>query len=293
MLLKSSDLWYSEYYVDDDVKLSLRIDEILHTEQTPFQKLELYRNETYGVFMALDGYIQVTEKDEFVYHDMICHPAMCVNPDIKRVLIIGGGDGGAAREVARYRSVERIDQVEIDEAVVRACQKHMPLTASVFESEPRLNLMFDDGLKFVREAPDGAYDLILVDSTDPAGPGEGLFTTDFYRDCHRALSERGILINQHEGAFYEGDAEDMKKARGKLQKTFPIARVFGFNTPTYASGYWYFGFASKNLDPIADMKPEIWKQFGLKTKYYNLDVHRGAFALPGYVQDILASADAQ
>lgn len=291
MLIKNNDLWFSEYYMDDDVKLSLRIDKVLHSEQTPFQRMEIYHNETFGVFMVLDGYVQLTEKDEFVYHDMICHPAMCVNPGIKRVLIIGGGDGGTAREVSRYKSIEKIDQVEIDEAVVRACQKYMPQTSSVYSGEPRLNLMFDDGLKFVKEAPDGAYDLILVDSTDPAGPGEGLFTTDFYRDCYRVLSDNGILINQHEGAFFDGDIEEMKKAHAKIRKTFPISKVFGFNTPTYASGYWYFGFASKKLDPIADMKPEIWKQFGLKTKYYNVDLHKGAFALPNYVQDILASVE--
>jgi len=290
-MVKNSDLWFSEYYMEDDVKLSLKLDQVLHTEQTPFQRLEIHRNETFGAFMVLDGYIQVTEKDEFVYHEMICHPAMCVNPDIKRVLIIGGGDGGTAREVSRYKTVERIDQVEIDEAVVRACQKYLPQMASVYTSEPRLNLMFADGLKFVKEAPDSSYDLILVDSTDPEGPGEGLFTMEFYRDCYRVLSDNGILINQHEGAFYDCDIKEMKKAHAKIRKTFPIARVYGFNIPIYASGYWYFGFASKKLDPIADMKPEIWRQFGLKTRYYNTDIHKGAFALPNYVQEILDSVE--
>lgn len=292
MLIKNNDLWFSEYYMDDDVKLSLKIKEILHVEQSPFQKIEIFQNETFGTFMVLDGYTQLTEKDEFVYHDMISHPAMAVNPNIKNVLIIGAGDGGTAREIARYQSIEKIDMVEIDEAVVRACQKHMPKTADVLSSEPRLNLMFADGLKFVKEAPDGAYDLILVDSTDPAGPGEGLFTVEFYKDCYRILSENGILINQHEGAFYEGDIEEMKKAHAKIKKTFPIAKVFGFNTPTYASGYWYFGFASKSFDPIADFKPEEWEKFGLETRYYNVDLHKGAFALPNYVKEILASVNA-
>lgn len=289
MLIKNNDIWFSEYYSEDDVKLSLKISELLHTEQTPFQKLQIFRNDTFGVFLVLDGYTQVTEKDEFIYHDMICHPALCVNPDIKNVLIIGGGDGGTAREVSRYKTIEKIDMVEIDEAVVRACQKYLPFTSSVLDKEPRLNLMFDDGLKFVKEAPDGAYDLILVDSTDPAGPGEGLFTVGFYEDCYRVLSDKGILINQHEGAFYDSDVEEMKKAHAKIKKTFPIAKVFGYTLPTYASGYWYFGFASKVLHPVDDMKPEIWKQFGLKTKYYNIDLHKGAFALPNYVQDILDS----
>lgn len=291
MLTKNHDLWFSEYYMDDDVKLSLKIDEVLHVEQSPFQKIELFRNETFGVFMVLDGYTQVTEKDEFVYHDMICHPAMAVNPAIRNVLIIGAGDGGTAREVSRYSTIEKIDMVEIDEAVVRACQKYMPSTSSIFDKEPRLNLMFRDGLQFVKEAETGSYDLILVDSTDPEGPGEGLFTLDFYRDCFRILSEKGILINQHEGAFFDGDIEEMKKAHAKIRKTFPIARVFGFNTPTYASGYWYFGFASKKLDPVTDLKAEEWNKLGLKTRYYNTELHKGAFALPNYVQEILASVE--
>jgi len=289
MLIKNSDLWFSEYYMEDDVKLSLKIGEVLHTEQSPFQKVQVFKNDTFGVFLVLDGYTQVTEKDEFVYHDMIAHVPMAVNPEIKNVLIIGGGDGGTAREVSRYAGIEKIDQVEIDEAVVRVCEEHMPTLSSVYKAEPRMNLMFCDGLKYVEEAPDGSYDLILVDSTDPAGPGESLFSTQFYKDCYRVLTKDGILINQHEGAFFDGDIEEMKKAHAKIKETFPIARVYGFNTPTYASGYWYFGFASKTLDPIADFKPEIWNKLGLKTKYYNTDLHRGAFALPNYVKEILAS----
>jgi spermidine synthase len=287
MLLKNHDFWFSEYYMDDDVKLSLKVSEILHTEQSPFQMVQMMKNETFGVFLVLDGYTQVTEKDEFVYHDMISHPAMAVNPAIKRVLIIGGGDGGTAREIARYQSVEQIDMVEIDELVVRVCQKHMPSTAEILDKDPRINLMFRDGLQFVKEAKAGYYDLILVDSTDPEGPGEGLFSVEFYNDCYRCLSEDGILINQHEGAFFDGDIVEMKKAHAKIRKTFPISRVFGFNTPTYASGYWYFGFASKKYDPIADFKPEAWTKLGLETKYYNIDLHKGSFALPTYVKNIL------
>jgi spermidine synthase len=291
MLLKNHDFWFSEYYMDDDVKLSLNVKEILHVEQSPFQMVQMFRNETFGTFLVLDGYTQVTEKDEFVYHDMIAHPALAVNPGIKRVLIIGGGDGGTAREIARYDHIETIDMVEIDELVVRVCQKHMPSTAEILEKDPRINLMFRDGLQFVKEAKTGSYDLILVDSTDPEGPGEGLFSVEFYNDCYRCLSDDGILINQHEGAFFDGDIVEMKKAHAKIRKTFPIARVFGFNTPTYASGYWYFGFASKKYDPINDFKPEEWTKFGLDTKYYNTDLHIGCFALPTYVKAILESVD--
>lgn len=291
MLLKNHDFWFSEYYMDDDVKLSLKVSEILHVEQSPFQMVQMMKNETFGVFLVLDGYTQVTEKDEFVYHDMICHPAMAVNPAIKNVLIIGGGDGGTAREVSRYQSIVRIDMVEIDELVVRVCQRYMPSTADILDKDPRIHLMFRDGLQFVKEAEAGFYDLILVDSTDPEGPGEGLFSVEFYNDCYRCLSEDGILINQHEGAFFDGDIVEMKKAHAKIRKTFPISKVFGFNTPTYASGYWYFGFASKKYDPIADFKPQVWSELGLETKYYNIDLHKGSFALPTYVKNILESVE--
>jgi len=288
MLTKVNDMWYSEYH-DYDVKFSTEITEVLLQEQTPFQYLQMLKSDTFGTFMTLDGYIQLTEMDEFVYHDMISHPAMAVNPSIKRVLIIGGGDGGTAREVARYKHIEKLDMVEIDGAVVDACIKYMPSTASVLTDEPRLNLIIGDGLAFVRDAPDNSYDLILVDSTDPFGPGEDLFTIEFYNNCSRVLSEDGILINQHEGAFYEGDVLQMKKAHSKIKEVFPIAKVYGFNVPTYASGYWYFGFASKKYDPIADLKADKWSEFGLDTRYYNSELHKGAFALPNYVKKILES----
>ncbi len=288
MLTKVNDMWYSEYH-DYDVKFSTEITEVLVQQQTPFQYLQMLKSDTFGTFMTLDGYIQLTEMDEFVYHDMICHPAMAVNPSIKRVLIIGGGDGGTAREVARYKHIEKLDMVEIDGAVVDACIKYMPSTSSVLTNEPRLNLIIGDGLAFVRDAPDNSYDLILVDSTDPFGPGEDLFTIEFYKNCSRVLSEDGILINQHEGAFYEGDVLQMKKAHSKIKEVFPIARVYGFNVPTYASGYWYFGFASKKYDPIEDLKADKWSEFNLDTKYYNRELHKGAFALPNYVKKILES----
>jgi spermidine synthase len=212
---------------------------------------------------------------------------MAVNPGIRKVLIIGGGDGGTAREVSRYSGVEKIDMIEIDEAVVRACEKYLPQTASILSKEPRLDLKFEDGLKFVKNADSGAYDLIIVDSTDPTGPGESLFTEDFYRDCYRVLGDDGILINQHESAFYIEEREHMKNAHEKIRKIFPIAKVYGFNIPTYASGYWYFGFASKKYHPVEDHKKEEWEKRGLKTKYYNSDIHKGSFALPNYVKEIL------
>ncbi|TCT16712.1 spermidine synthase [Natranaerovirga pectinivora] len=278
------DLWYTESHTEN-VRFSIKINKHFHSETSEFQKIDFFESTEFGTFFTLDGLMMVNEKDEFVYHDMISHVPLAVNPSVKKVLVIGGGDGGTARELTRYESIERIDMVEIDEAVVRACQKYLPLTASKLE-DSRVNLYFEDGVAFVKDKKD-EYDLILVDSTDPIGPGEGLFTRAFYQDCFDALTKDGILVNQHESPYYQRDAIAMKKAHSKLKEIFPISKVYQFHMPTYPSGHWLFGFASKSFDPIKDIKKDEWNKFGLKTKYYNTDLHVGCFALPTYVKEML------
>lgn len=277
---------YSENWTHD-VQFSIDYTEHLHSEKSPFQQIDFYKSDTYGTFFTLDGLMMVTEKDEFHYHDMITHIPMAVNPQIKKVLIIGGGDGGTAREVSRYPQVETIDMVEIDERVVRLSQKYIPITASKLDEDPRITLYFEDGLKFVANKPDASYDLILVDSTDPIGPGEGLFSPAFYKDCYRILSEDGILINQHESPYFEEYHNEMKRAHKRIKDTFPIAKVYQFFQTIYPSGHWLFGFASKKYDPIIDHKPGQWEKFGLKTRYYNSDLHKASFYLPTYVKEAL------
>jgi spermidine synthase len=278
------ELWYTEKHTDT-VDFSIKVQEHLYTAKSPFQQIDFFRSEEFGVFFTLDGLMMVNEKDEFIYHDMITHVAMATNPEIKSVLVIGGGDGGTVRELTRYSSIEKIDMVEIDEMVVRACQKYLPITASQLEDE-RVSLYFQDGLEFIH-GKEAVYDLILVDSTDPIGPGEGLFSEAFYKDCYKALSNKGILVNQHESPYYSNYAKEMKRSHNKINKIFPISKVYQFHMPTYPSGHWLFGFASKALDPINDFKAEKWKAFGIKTKYYNTDLHKGAFALPTYVNEML------
>lgn len=282
------DLWYSEK-LSEGAKFSMLVDEHIYSEQTPFQKIDFFKTKTFGKFFTLDGLIMLTEKDEFIYHEMITAVPMAVNPNIKKVLIIGGGDGGTAREILRYNTIEKVDMVEIDERVVRLCQKYLPSTACKLDNDDRLKLYFEDGLAFVRDAKEGSYDLILVDSTDPIGPGEGLFTHEFYKNCYRVLSEDGILINQHESPYYDEYRREMKRSHSKIKNNFPIAKVYQFHMPTYASGHWLFGFASKKYDPVADLKADEWNCFGIKTKYYNTDLHIGAFALPNYVKEELES----
>lgn len=276
------DLWYSENW-SDETKFSIKVKEHIYSEQTSFQKIDFFVSNEYGRFFTLDGVIMITEKDEFSYHEMITHVPMCTNLNIKNVLVIGGGDGGTVRELTRYSSIERIDMVEIDERVVRLSQKFLPFTADKL-TDRRVTLYFEDGLKFVKECKDKIYDLILVDSTDPISVGEGLFSKEFYEDCFRILKEDGILVNQHESPYYEKYATEMKKAHDKIKHIFPIAKVYQFHQPTYASGHWLFGFASKKYDPIKDCSTENWDKLGIETKYYNTEIQRACFVLPNYVK---------
>ena len=278
------DLWFSELHTPY-VKFSIQIDKQLHSEQTEFQRIDIFESKEFGRMMVLDGYVMLTEKDEFIYHEMIVHVPMAVHPNPKRVLIIGGGDGGTARELLRYKNVESVDLVEIDERVVDISRKYLPQTACSFDDE-RLHCYFEDGLKFIRHC-NNEYDLIIVDSTDPFGPGEGLFTKEFYGNCYRALKEDGIMVYQHGSPFYDEDEDTCRAMHRKASHSFPISRVYQAHIPTCASGYWLFGFTSKKYHPLTDLNVERWKERNIKTWYYTTNLHKGAFMLPRYVEDML------
>ncbi len=282
------ELWFTEKHTEQ-VHFSIKVKEHLYSVKSPYQQIDFFKSDEFGTFFTLDGLIMVTEKDEFIYHDMIVHVPMAVNPSIQNVLVIGAGDGGTVRELTRYRNIKSIEMVEIDEMVVRACQKYLPLTASHL-TDHRVQLFFKDGINFIKNKKD-AYNLIIVDSTDPIGPGEGLFTYDFYQNCFNALTKDGILINQHESPYYERDAKQMKRAHKKIKELFPISEVYQLHIPTYPSGHWLFGFASKKYHPILDLQKEKWEQLNLKTNYYNTDLHVGCFALPTYIKEMLAHVD--
>lgn len=282
------ELWYTEEHTKN-VRFSMKVKKHLFTEKSEFQKVDVLDTYEFGKVLTIDGLVMITEKDEFIYHDMIVHVPMATNPKIKNVLVIGGGDGGTVRELTRYNTIERIDMVEIDELVVKASIEYLPITSSKLNDE-RVNLYFEDGIKFI-EGKENVYDLIIVDSTDPIGPGEGLFTNEFYSNCYKALTEDGILVNQSESPYYELDAKELVRSSSKLRRIFPIAKVYQFHIPTYPSGHWLFGFASKKLDPIKDFKKDEWEKFNLKTKYYNTDIHIGAFYLPTYVKEMIEGAD--
>ena len=280
------ELWYTEQHTKD-VRFSIKVDKELYSEQTEFQRIDILESKEFGKFFTLDGLMMVTEKDEFIYHEMIVHVPMAVNLNIKKVLVIGAGDGGTIRELTKYKSIEKIDMVEIDKRVVEVCKEYLPQTACKLDDE-RVSIFYQDGLKFVR-GKENEYDLIIVDSTDPFGPGEGLFTKEFYGNCYKALTEEGILVNQHESPYYAEYAKSMKDAHEKIQGIFKVHKVYQAHIPTYPSGHWLFGFASTKYNPIKDIKANEWNELGIETNYYNTELHVGCFALPTYVNKQLTS----
>ena len=284
------EFWYTEQHTPD-VRFSIRVDHQLYSGQSEFQRIDVFESPEFGRFLTLDGYMMLTEKDEFIYHEMITHVPMCVHPEAADVLVIGGGDGGTVRELLRYPSIRHIDLVEIDEMVVDVCREYLPSVASGL-SDARVSIHYEDGLRFVRR-PFEAYDLIIVDSTDPFGPGEGLFTKEFYGNCFKALKVDGIMINQHESPFYEQDAYAMQRMHQRIVHSFPLSRVYQAHIPTYPSGHWLFGFSSKNRHPVEGVDFARWKSLGIKTRYYNTQLHAAAFALPDYVEEILEDVEPQ
>ena len=218
-----TDTWFTEEHAPG-VRFSMKVTRELVRMHSDYQEIAVLETEEFGKVLILDGYLMVTEKDEFVYHEMIVHVPMAVHPAVRRVLIIGAGDGGAVRELTRYASVEHIDLVEIDEDVIDVCEAWLPQLASELR-DPRVHLHFEDGVRFMRGVRE-PYDLIIVDSTDPFGPGEGLFTREFYGSCHAALRDDGIMINQHESMFYDEYTTAMRRVHGRLSRLFPVAAVY-------------------------------------------------------------------
>ena len=278
------ELWYTEEHTKN-VRFSIKVDKQLVSVKSDFQRIDIFESQEFGRFLTLDGFMMLTEKDEFIYHEMITHVPMAVNPKAKKILVIGAGDGGTVRELVKYEHIKRIDMVEIDKMVVDVCREYLPKTANKLDDE-RVHIYYEDGLKFVRSKTN-EYDIVIVDSTDPFGPGEDLFTREFYGNCFNALKDDGILVNQHESPYYEADAKATARANKQLRAVFPFATVYQLHIPTYPSGHWLFGFASKKYNPVKELKDDEWNKFGIKTRYYNTELHKGSFALPNYVKDLI------
>ena len=282
------ELWFSEFHAPD-VKHSIRVNRHLYSQKSNFQQIDIFDTPEFGRVLTLDGNVMLTERDEFIYDEMITHVPMSVHPGIRDVLVIGAGDGGVVKELSRYENIEKIDLVEMDPQVLEACRIYLPENASKLDDE-RVHIFFDNALRFIRKCY-CAYDLIIVYSTDPFGPSEGYFTREFYGICYNALRDDGIMVNQQGSPFYKQDADAMRRSHQRIASTFPISRVYQAHIPTYAAGYWLFGFASKKYHPIDDFVPEKWNSLKMETKYYTAKLHVGSFYLPAFLEKMLREVE--
>lgn len=278
--------WTVETLHEDHAQ-ALRETALLYDSETEHQRLRVFRNPTFGRILTLDGVVQVTEGDEFIYHEMMTHVPVLSHGAAKRVLIIGGGDGGMAREVLAHTSVEHVTMVEIDAGVVEFSKTYMPDISRGAFDDPRLDLQIADGADFVKRDLPG-YDVIIVDSTDPIGPGEVLFTDTFYGHAHRLLNPGGILVTQNGVPFLQG--EELTNTLRAFKALFSDWTCYMATIPTYAGGPMAFGWGCKDGDARATPLETIRARFNeadITTRYYTPDVHVAAFALPRYVLDLL------
>ncbi|MEF3169150.1 MAG: polyamine aminopropyltransferase [Deltaproteobacteria bacterium] len=282
-----TELWFTEKQTPH-LGLSLRVTKTLFTDASPYQTVEVIDTHEFGRVLLLDGVIMTTIRDEFIYHEMIVHPAMNTHPSPRDILVIGGGDGGAVREAVKYPDVRSVELCEIDEMVVETSKRFLPEIACALTGEPRVRVVIQDGIRYVAERK-GAYDVLIVDSTDPIGPAVGLFGTDFYCSCHQALRDDGILVAQTESPFLHSDfiAGILK---GLRDAGFPIVKFYTGNVPTYPGGVWCWVMASKRHDPLTDHQAGRLEVLGIRTRYYTPDIHRAAFALPRYFSEALGMA---
>lgn len=280
-------LQYNEFY-HKNTGLTVGVNKLLFSKQSEYQLVEVYETDTWGNLLTIDGMVMLSERDEFVYHEMLAHVAMFAHPNPQRVLIIGGGDGGTAREVLKHPSVTHVDMVEIDRTVVDASKEFFPSVGAF--GNPRLNVLYEDGIRFVQDVKE-SYDIIIVDGSDPVGPAEGLFSNNFYLSCKHALTKNGILTTQTVTPWVKEYHPAMRGVFGALSDLFPISAMYLSAIPLYPAGLWSMGYASLSEDPLSDdiqsrhqaMEKEILRDL----KYYNPEVHRAAFALPNFVKDII------
>ena len=277
---------FTEEYPEAGAALSIKVTRNLYSEKSSFQKIEIFETEHFGRMLIIDDLVMLTERDEFIYHEMISHVPLYVHPNPKDLLIIGGGDGGTVREALKHPEVEHIDLVDIDRKVSEVCLEYLPSVAHSLLSE-KVTCSFEDGVAFVKNKKQ-KYDVIIIDSTDPISVGEGLFTNEFYRNCFDILNKDGLLVCQAESPAY--NASWVQAIARKLKAVFSHPHFYQAHIPTYPSGHWLFGFASKKYHPLKDFHKERYHKDNLKLKYYNSDLHYAAFALPNFVRELIEQA---
>jgi spermidine synthase len=278
------EVWFTEKHTENR-GITLRVKETLHTQKSDYQEMLVFDSYQYGKVMVLDDIIMLTEKDEFIYHEMITHLPLYTHPNPKKVLIIGGGDGGTLREVVKHTCVEEAVLVEIDQMVLDVSRKYFPEVAIGLDS-PKAKIRIEDGIKFVKETQE-KFDLVIIDSTDPIGPAVGLFHKDFYTACFNCLNNDGLLVCQSETPFLKEQAQYVKDIHHSLKQIFPLVQLYLSYIPAYPSGAWGLTLASKQYQPERDFQKERYENDKLDLKYYNQDMHFASLALPGFVKEIL------
>lgn len=280
--------WFSEIYPDHGSAFSMKIEKKLHEEQTPFQRIEIYETAYFGTLMVIDGCVMVTDRDNFLYHEMMSHMALFTHPQPIKVVIIGGGDCGTLQEVLKHASVEEAWLVEIDERVTRLAEKYFPELCTA-NDDARARFHFDDGIKFIADAEPGSIDVIIVDSTDPVGPAKGLFSEPFYRSCLKALSPAGIIVQQSESPLFH--MQIIKEMREEMRKAgFTKFQTLFFPQCAYPSGWWSATMASKQ-QALNQFREDAVAKKKFKTVYYNAAIHRSALAAPEFVKEQLSLSE--
>jgi len=289
--MTDSGSWYDET-LHDSVRQGLRIERVLHREKTAHQDLIIFENQRFGRVLALDGVIQTTEGDEYVYHEILVHMPVLGHGSAKDVLIVGGGDGGALREVLRHPAVERAVMVEIDASVIEFCREHLPNHSAGAFDDARAEIVIADGAAFVAETGETEagrrFDVIIIDSTDPIGPGEVLFSETFYAGCKRCLTPGGVLVTQNGVPAVQG--EEVTHSHARLGAHFADVAFYLAPVPTYSGGFMAFGWASDDTGPRQTPLEVLEARYaaaGIETRYYNPEIHRAAFALPNDVQALM------
>jgi spermidine synthase len=273
-----SELWYTEKQTGS-YGITMKVKRTLHTEQTDFQYLEMVETEEWGNMLFLDGMVMTSQRDEFVYHEMVAHVPLFTHPNPENVLVVGGGDGGVIREVLKHPSVKKATLAEIDGKVIEYSKIYLPEIAGDLE-DPRVEVKVGDGFMHIAES-ENEYDVIMVDSTEPVGPAVNLFTKGFYAGISKALKEDGIFVAQCDNPWFKADL--IRQVQSDVKEIFPITRLYTANIPTYPSGLWCFTIGSKKYDPLAIEESRF---HDIETKYYTKELHKASFTLPKFVQDL-------
>jgi spermidine synthase len=280
-----SKKWFTEFFQNEGTGFSLEIKNKCHEEQSKYQFLEIFETETFGNLMVIDGCIMLTTRDNFLYHEMMSHPALFTHPNPKNVVIIGGGDCGTLKEVLKHPSIQKVTQVDIDERVTRLSEQFFPELCTA-NHDPRAVLLFDDGIKWLKNATAGSIDLIIIDSTDPVGPAAGLFAVDFYRDCYNALAANGIVVQQSESPLLHSHSIIKKVHQDMKAVGFENTHTLLFPQPVYPTGWWSATMALKN-GAVSSFRASDIEHKRFDTEYYNLGIHQGALATPEFMKKAL------